>query len=280
MDEIGIVGVGNLGTAMAWRLLDRGRSVHLCTRRPATLAGFASSAATIEPSARALGAACRTVLVCVRDEEQLTTAVFDDGLLDAMSSGDGLVINSTVSPRAARQVAEAAGPSGVDVLDAPVSGGPAGAAEGTLSIMVGGEAAAFKRHRGVLEDLGTAVELVGDIGAGSAIKLINNAAYVTHLRVAVAVAEMAESFGIAPSVAASVIAAGSGDSWALRRLAGSSFSLDLSGTPGADHVISLLAKDVGLLEAGAETRDLTKLATAAVAQLAQWRLAERSVGSS
>jgi 3-hydroxyisobutyrate dehydrogenase-like beta-hydroxyacid dehydrogenase len=243
----------------------------LFTRRPATLKAFASSPATIQPSARSLGAACRTVLVCVRDEEQLSQAVFEDGLLDAMSPGDGLVINSTISPRTARRVAEAAAPAGVDVLDAPVSGGPAGASQGTLSIMVGGDPEAFQRHRGVLDDLGSVVELVGDTGAGSALKLINNAAYATHLSVAVAVTELAERFGIAPSVAASMLTAGSGDSWALRRLAGSSFSLDLSGTPGADHVIALLEKDVRLLrsEGAAQTSELAELAGAAVTHLAQ-----------
>jgi 3-hydroxyisobutyrate dehydrogenase len=244
---IGLIGVGNLGSAMARRLLSRGHSVLLYTRRPQTLADFADARAHIQPSAAELASRSDVVLVVVRTEDQLREVVLDDRVLGSLRPQGGLVLHSTVRPQAAIDIAAAASHYGIDVLEAPISGGPAGAEAGTLNIMVGASAAAFDRHRWVLDELGSLVQLLGPPGAGNTLKLINNSTYVVQLHAVLAAVELAERGLIDPRTAAAALAAGSGDSFALRRLAGSGFSLHLSGMPSAAHVLDLLDKDVRLL---------------------------------
>jgi 3-hydroxyisobutyrate dehydrogenase-like beta-hydroxyacid dehydrogenase len=267
--SIGLIGAGSMGGAMARRLLDRGRSLHIYARRPQTSEPLAAAGAHVVASATDLARVSDVVLIVVRTEDQVNEVVLDSGLLAAMRPGSGLILHSTVRPSVHIAVAERARDYAIDVLDAPVSGGPAGAEAGRLSVMVGAEAEVFERHRWVLDELGALVQHFGPVGAGSAMKLINNSLYVVHLRAAFAAMDLAQRYRISLPDAAAALAAGSGDSYAVRRIAGSEFSMRLAGMPSAEHVIDLLAKDVRLLREDATEGDLVALAGESIHRLSE-----------
>jgi 2-hydroxy-3-oxopropionate reductase len=173
-ETIGFIGLGVMGAPMAANLLGAGFEVVAWNRSPEPLAALA------EKGARPAGgpaevAADADVLITILSDDAAVRAVLagEDGAIAAMKPG-GLVIDmSTVSPALARELAAAAGERGVAVLDAPVSGGDVGAREGTLSIMVGGEAADVERARSVFAVLGSRVTHVGAAGSGQAVKACN-----------------------------------------------------------------------------------------------------------
>lgn len=173
---IGMLGLGAMGAPMAERLLDAGYAVVSAphrNREPFDRLGPKGLREVDGPAA--VGAASDLLCSLVFDEAQ-TDAVLrgPDGALAAMPSGSTVLVMSTVSPRYCRELANEAALAGITVLDCPLSGLPAGAEAGTLTLMIGGDPAAVARCNAPLEVLGT-VARCGDVGAGQVMKLANNA---------------------------------------------------------------------------------------------------------
>ena len=178
MTKIGFIGLGTMGASFATNLIKAGREVtvndlHRQVAEPHLKAG-AKWAAT----PRELAAASDVVLTSLPGPREVEAVALDeaDGLIAGMKPGGVLFDLSTNSPTIVRKIAAAMAEKGMHCLDAPVSGGPAGAASGKLAIWVGGDKAIFDANRGALDALGDQVRYIGPIGAGAIAKLVHNAA--------------------------------------------------------------------------------------------------------
>ena len=202
--RVAFCGLGGMGRPMATRLLEAGIDLAVWNRSagPVEELGRRGAEVAAAPSAAADGAA--VAITMLADDEAVSSVVAGpDGLFEGASPGTLLVDMSTVSPATARALAERA-PAGVDLLDAPVKGGPARAAAGELRILVGGAEAAFQRALPVLSILGSPRRL-GPNGAGAAAKVLNNYAVITLVSVMAEALMLAEALGIERAAALEIL---------------------------------------------------------------------------
>ncbi len=190
--EVGFIGLGLMGRPMALNLIKAGHKVHVWSRRresmqPLLDAGAGDCASAAEVARRA--PLTISIVADAPDVEQVTLG--PQGVADGASAGHIHVDMSTIAPAAAQKIASALGGRGVTMLDAPVSGGEVGAIAGTLTIMVGGDAAAFDKARPAFEAMGKSVTLIGDSGAGQVAKACN------QILTGVGVAAVAEALNFA-----------------------------------------------------------------------------------
>lgn len=213
--RIGFVGAGLMGSGMVRNLARAGHEVHLYARHPERVADLP---ATLHPSIAAAMNGAELGMACVTDSPDVEQVV--DGLLAADSPPPVFADTSTIAPAVARALADRCVTRGVGYLDCPVSGGPPGAAAGTLAVMVGGDRTALERALPALDAIGDPDRRVhcGPVGLGLVAKLVNNQL------VAVIAAATAEALGVGqraglnPRLAAEVVQRASGDSWQLRNL--------------------------------------------------------------
>jgi len=206
--RIGVVGLGQMGLGMAGRAVAAGASVTGSDLDPARLT--AAMALGVAPAA-SLAAVAAPVVVLSLPEGRAVAAVLA-ALLPMMQAGAIIADTSTLDPIAARGFAASCAAHGVAYLDAPVSGGPAGAAAGSLTMMLGGEAAALERARPALALLASRIIHVGESGAGQVAKLVNNLLVATHLAVAGEALRLGERAGVSAAALLAVINAASGRS--------------------------------------------------------------------
>lgn len=174
MDPIGFIGLGVMGQPMALNLLKAGYPLTVFNRTAARAVPLAEAGASVAVSPRAVAAASRVVFVNVADDAAVEAVLFGpEGLVHGLKPEAVVVDMGTTSPAATRAFAHRLAEHGGILLDAPVSGGEAGARAGTLSIMVGGPQAAFARVLPLLEVLGKSIVHVGDSGAGQVAKACN-----------------------------------------------------------------------------------------------------------
>jgi len=201
---------------MAQRIIDAGLPTTLWARRPATLDPFRDGPADVAADPAALGAASEIVCLCVFGDDDVRGVVAGDrGLLAGMDRGSIIVIHSTVHPATVTEIADLAAPSGVELLDAPVSGGGAAAAARQLCVMVGGTEAAFARARIVFETYGDPVRRVGPLGSGTATKLVNNLLFMAHIGLADEALGIVRALGGDPAMAGQILNVASASSFGL-----------------------------------------------------------------
>lgn len=187
MTRVGFVGLGNIGKPMALRLAaadDIELSVYDVAPDP--VAELAAAGAKPAGSVAELAVGVDVVCVMVRDDEQVRSVA------DEVGAGPVLVLHSTVAPGTPAELAAA----GLTVLDAPVSGGPMGAADGSLAIMVGGAAEAFFAARPALEAMGSKVVHAGPLGAGTRMKLARNLIHFVAFTAVTEAQRLAEAAGL------------------------------------------------------------------------------------
>jgi 3-hydroxyisobutyrate dehydrogenase len=259
---VGFIGLGDQGAPMAERLAGAGFRLHVWARRPATLERFQALGAEICAEVTELAAACPVVALCVTTDADVTEVAIDRGLIDHMEPGSVLVVHSTVAPATCIRLAEIGTARGISILDAPVSGGRAGAERGTLSVMVGGDATALASVERVLDSYASNVRHIGAVGSAQAAKLINNGLFVANVAMAACAVELGERCGIAGEQLVEVLSKSSGASAGLGAL------VPLTTTDWGAHAWSVLAKDVALLAEisadGADGRRLIDVAEAAI----------------
>lgn len=172
---IGFIGLGNIGAPMARRLLDRPDELVVLDVAAAATAPFAAEGATVAATPAELAARARVISIVVRDEAQVADVLDGpDGLLAGAAAGTVVAVHSTISAEGAVALAERASAAGVDLVDAPISGGAMGAHEGTLAVMVGGSDDAVERARPVLERYASLVVHCGPVGQGTRMKIARN----------------------------------------------------------------------------------------------------------
>ena len=248
--KIGFIGIGQMGRHMSRRILEAGHElvVHDLNKEAATPlvekgAVWADSPATVAKS-------CRVVITSLPKPQDVEQVVYGkNSLMQEWRSGDIYIDMSTNSPSVIRRIAADAKVKGVSVLDAPVSGGVKGAETGTLTIMVGGEAAALKKVRKILEAMGQRIFSVGPAGCGNIVKLVNN---LISLECNSASAEgfaLGVKAGIDPAMLLEILKVSTGDNWCARQYPNTTFKGNFE--PG--FKISLAYKDINLaLELGQE----------------------------
>jgi 2-hydroxy-3-oxopropionate reductase len=173
-ETIGFIGLGQMGFGMARNLVIAGYDVLAYDVNPQPLEHLVAQGGRRASEVAEVGAACRRVMVMVVSGAQVEAVVCgDNGLLRTMTGGT-IMVCSTIALSELQRVAERAAASGVQIIDCPVSGGEVGAAEGTLTILCGGEAAVVQAQQPVLETVGANVVHLGPLGAGLIGKLANN----------------------------------------------------------------------------------------------------------
>jgi 3-hydroxyisobutyrate dehydrogenase-like beta-hydroxyacid dehydrogenase len=213
-EKVAFLGLGIMGSRMAANLCRAGFEVHAWNRTRARAEELAAAHGAIAAETPAQAAAAAgTAITMVVDSPEVEAVLFGpDGAADGLEDGGLAIDMSTIAPSASRAIAERLGERGIAFLDAPVTGSKPKAEDGTLTIMVGGEAADFGRARPLFEAMGKLVLHVGPQGHGSMVKLINNTvAAVNTAAVAEGIA-VGRAAGLDLDKLLEVIAAGSGAS--------------------------------------------------------------------
>jgi len=237
--RVGFVGLGSQGGPMARRIAEDGFPTTLWARRPESLLPFDDTPAEPAADLRELGAASDVLCVCVvadADVDQVLRG--DDGAVAGMSPGAIVVVHSTVHPDTCRRL-QADHPR-LHFLDAPVSGGGHMAEARQLLVMVGGPTEVLDRCRPVLATFADPLLHLGALGAGQEAKLLNNVLFTAQLGLVADVFELARARDLDPTAVATVLAHGSGRSYAAEVVA-------RAGIEAMGQVAGpLLAKDVGI----------------------------------
>lgn len=190
--NIGFIGPGIMGRPMALNLIKGGHPLWVYARRPEAARVLVAAGATACASPAEVAQHSDVIFTIVSDTPDVESVIFgEDGIASCARRGSVIVDMSTISPTATKAFAERLAKQGVEMLDAPVSGGETGAISGTLSIMVGGKASVFERVKPLFECLGKNIVHIGDNGAGQVAKACN------QIVVAVTIEAVAEALTFA-----------------------------------------------------------------------------------
>lgn len=250
--RVGFIGLGNIGQPMAARIVAGGFPTTVHDRRAEACVALAARGARVAASPAAVAAAAEVIGICVRDDADVEAVLHGaDGILATATPGTVLAIHSTITPQTVRACGAAAAASGVMLLDAPITGGAAGAESGTLTCMVGGDAAALERCRPVFATTASRIVHTGALGTGAATKLCNNLMLYLELLAAREAAALARRVGV--DVSTLIEVSRSGHIMTDAMVAVISFAERLAAAPEdpdlvarARHFAALADKDLGV----------------------------------
>ncbi len=219
--RVGFVGLGTMGGAMAANVARAGHPVTAWNRTTGRARELEELGVAIAASPSAVADASDVVITVVSDTPDVDAVLFGaGGVAEGARPGDLVVDMSTISPSATREFSARLAAKGVAMLDAPVSGGSEGAKKGTLSIFVGGSASDLERVRPVLAAMGTTITHVGPIGAGQAVKAVNQVILAgTYLGVAEGIV-LAIKAGLDVEQVVGALSGGAAQSWVLTNRSG------------------------------------------------------------
>jgi 3-hydroxyisobutyrate dehydrogenase-like beta-hydroxyacid dehydrogenase len=220
--RIGFVGLGDQGTPMAERLLAAGHRLTVVARKPSVQIEFAARGATVVPTLKALGTASDLVCVVVRDDGEVREVV--DAVREGMRPSGLVAVHSTVHPDTCCELAADLGRAALNLIDAPVSGGPRVAREGRLTVMIGGDIDVVERVAPVFGAFAGTVRRLGPVGAGQLTKLINNLYAMAHEATTFEEIGLAAAAGLDLAAAVEVLGASSGTSWQFAKFAALDFA--------------------------------------------------------
>jgi 2-hydroxy-3-oxopropionate reductase len=264
MTTVAFIGLGIMGGPMAANLVKAGFEVTGYNRSPEKVAALVDAG----------GRGADSVAEAVRDADVIITMVPDSPDVEAVTGGDDGVFASakagalyvdmsTIRPDVAVRVAEAGRQAGLRVLDAPVSGGEAGAIEASLSIMVGGEPADFEDARPVLEAVGKTIVHVGPAGSGQTVKAANQLIVAVNIEVLAEAVVFLEAYGVDTKAALEVLGGGLAGSTVLNRKGPNMLAREFK--PG--FRLALHHKDLGIVTSAAREAGVAIPLGAVVAQL-------------
>jgi 2-hydroxy-3-oxopropionate reductase len=228
IQRVGLVGLGIMGRPMAKNLLKGGFEVTVHSRTRAKVEELQQAGARGAASPAEVASSSELVVIMVPDSPDVEqVAAGPGGVLEGARKGLIIADMSTISPAVTRQLAAQAGAAGASWLDAPVSGGEAGAIAGTLTIMVGGEAAGFERALPVFEAMGKRVTLIGPSGHGQLTKLCNQVLVAINLLGASEALVFAAKAGLDIDKVHGALSGGAANSWAFENLGRKMINRDL-----------------------------------------------------
>jgi 3-hydroxyisobutyrate dehydrogenase len=242
--NVGVIGVGNMGGAMALRLLDGGHVVVVRDIRADAEAVVTAAGASSAADAAELACRCELVIVAVVDAAQCDAVLFGAaGVAAGAQAGSTVMLCPTIAPHDAERFAARLQDAGVSCIDAPMSGGPQRARDGTMSLMVACADASFARHEALLRWLSSRLVRVGTrIGDGARTKLVNNLLAAVNLAGAAEALALAERIGLDAQRMLQVIEQSSAQSW----IGTDRMARALAGDYAPRAHTSLLAKDTTL----------------------------------
>jgi 3-hydroxyisobutyrate dehydrogenase len=275
MEMIGFVGLGIMGHAMALNLVDSGFDVVVWNRTASKADDLVSAGAASAHSPAEVASRCDVVMVCVSDTPDVEAVVFGtEGIAEGLVP-DGLVVDhSTISPDATKRFAAKIAELGGHWLDAPISGGSEGAVNGTLSIMIGGDATQVDRATPYLTAVGSTITHVGSTGAGQLVKAVNQILVVGNQLAVSEALLLAEAGGLDLRVTLAAIEGGAAGSWMLSNRGPQMIERDWR--PG--FTIDLQQKDLRLVLEAADGLGVPIPGTSLIFQLYRG-LQERGLGS-
>jgi 3-hydroxyisobutyrate dehydrogenase len=263
-EPLGFIGLGIMGRGMVGNLLGAGFPVSVWNRTAERMTALASAGAVPCGSPAEVATRSRVVFTCVSDTPDVEAVILGErGVLDGAAEGTLVVDMSTISPRATREIAGRLGDRGVYMLDAPVSGGSEGAAKGTLSIMVGGDAGQLERAMPAFRAMGKTITHVGPAGSGQTVKLVNQIVVVLNMLAAAEGLLFAQASGVDVRKALEAITGGAAGSWMLANRGPQVIARDWR--PG--FMVDLQQKDLRLALEAADEMGVPLLGTSTVFQL-------------
>ena len=216
MANVAFIGLGVMGFPMAGHLAKRGGHTLTVYNRTAAKAGewVGRHGGKAAPTPKAAAAGAEFVFTCVGNDDDLRSVVLSaDGALAGMKPGATLIDNTTASAIVAREIAAAATAKGVGFLDAPVSGGQAGAENGKLTVMVGGDEATFASAKPVIDSFAKMIGLMGPVGAGQLTKMVNQICIAGVVQGLAEGVHFAKRAGLDVEKVIGVISKGAAQSW-------------------------------------------------------------------
>ena len=198
--KIGFIGLGIMGKPMAKNLVKAGYDVVVADKfAPKAVEEVVAAGATAAQSNMEVGEKCDIVITMVPNSPNVKEALFgEDGAAKTMSKGKIVLDCSSINPIASREINAELEKLGIDMLDAPVSGGEPKAIDGTLAFMVGGKQEIFDKCKPILEKMGSSVVLCGDIGAGNVTKLCNQTIVAVNIAALAEALQMGQMCGVDP----------------------------------------------------------------------------------
>ena len=242
--RIGFVGLGIMGHGMALNLLKAGFSVRVWNRTASRTEPVVAAGAVAGASPEDVAAHSDIVITCVSDTPDVEAVVMGDhGVIHGIQPGALLIDCSTISPQTTQEIAAKLAEKDVHMLDAPISGGSEGAANGTLSIMVGGDEEQFERAMPVFQAMGTTITHVGAAGAGQTVKLVNQILVVGNCLAMSEALMLAQAGGVDLKKTYDAVSKGAAGSWMFTNRA--TQIIDRDWRPG--FTVDLQQKDVRLI---------------------------------
>jgi 3-hydroxyisobutyrate dehydrogenase len=213
-ERIGFIGLGIMGRGMAANLLKAGFSVRVWNRTASRMAPLVEAGATTGSSPADVAAHSDIIVTCVSDTPDVERVLLgEEGVIHGAKPGALVVDCSTISPKATQAMAAALAEKGIHMLDAPISGGSEGAAKGTLSIMVGGDADEFQRALPVFQAMGKTITHIGPVGTGQIVKLVNQVLVVGNCLAMCEALLLAQAGGVDLQKTYEAISQGAAGSW-------------------------------------------------------------------
>ena len=198
--KIGFIGLGIMGKPMVRNLLKAGHSVLVHNRSRAPEQELAKDGA-VPASYERMGSECEVIFTMLPNGPQVQEVMLgENGAAQYMRAGQVFIDCSSISPVVSRQIAGQLAPRGIEMLDAPVSGGEPKAIDGTLSFMVGGKQEVFDRFKPLLETMGSSAVLCGDVGAGNTTKLANQIIVACNIQALSEALTLAKKAGVDPEL--------------------------------------------------------------------------------
>ena len=263
-ETIGFIGLGIMGRDMSRNLLKAGFPLVVWNRTASRMTPLVEAGAQSATSPADLAARCDIVITCVSNTEDVEQVLLGaQGVIHGARPGTLVIDMSTISPHATRQMAEELSQRGLHMLDAPISGGSEGAANGTLAIMVGGKAEQVQRAMPYFQAMGKTITHVGGHGAGQMTKLVNQILVVGN---ALAMSEallFAQAGGLDLEKVLAAVSGGAAGSWMLSHRGPQIIARDWR--PG--FTVDLQQKDLRLVLAEADQLGVPALVTAQVFNL-------------
>jgi 2-hydroxy-3-oxopropionate reductase len=249
-ERVGFIGLGIMGGGMARNLLKAGFDLTVWNRTASKADALVDAGAAWADSPAELAGGCEVIIVCVSDTPDVEAVLFGpQGVVEGVRAGALVIDCSTISPIQTQAFAETLSEKGVHMLDAPISGGSEGAAQGTLSIMVGGDAEQVERAQPYLQAMGKNITHVGGNGAGQMVKLVNQILVVNGMLALGEAFLFAQAGGLDLEKTLQAVEGGAAGSWALTNRGPQIIERDWR--PG--FMIDLQQKDLRLVLEAADT---------------------------
>ena len=247
--KIGFVGLGNMGTGMANNILkniNNKSDLFVYTRTLDKIKNFTDRGASGSNSIEEITNSVDVLLTCLPNVETSKELFMGkDGIFEYANSNQVLVDHSTVDVKTSKECFDSASSKGLNFLDAPISGGPGGAADGTLTIMIGGKESSFNSAKEAFEMMGSKISLMGPSGAGTAMKLVNQLLVSTNTVAAAEAFVLAEQSGVNLTAAIDILSTSWGRSTMIERNGPITVNKEFENSPAP---LRNLVKDLGIIK--------------------------------